>query len=46
MQDKKFAIKIGKKTINFGSRGSEDFTHKLEEDQKNNYIGRHQKVEN
>ena len=43
--DQKYIVKIGGKTVAFGSKGMSDYTIHKSEDRKQAYIGRHQKRE-
>jgi hypothetical protein len=43
---KKYAVKIGNKSINFGDIRYDDYTTHKDNDRKNRYIIRHQKREN
>jgi len=39
---KKWAVKVGNKTVNFGAEGYEDYTIHKDPNRKHNYISRHQ----
>jgi len=43
--DQKYVVKVGNKTIGFGSRGMSDFTINKSEERKQAYITRHSKRE-
>lgn len=43
--DQKYVVKVGNKTIGFGSRGMSDFTINKSDERKQAYITRHSKRE-
>jgi len=45
-KNKKYVVKIGNKSINFGDNRYEDYTIHKDNDRKNRYITRHKKNEN
>jgi len=44
--DKKFKVKVGNRTIHFGSKGMSDYTINQDPNRKKLYIKRHKKREN
>ena len=46
LKDKKYKVKIDKKSINFGSSGYESYINHENKKRKDNYIKRHEKNEN
>lgn len=45
-KDKKFMVKIDRKTIHFGARGMSDYTKHKDKDRRDRYDSRHKRNEN
>lgn len=44
-KNKKYAVKVGDKTVNFGATGYEDFTTHKDSDRMERYVARHKDAE-